>query len=150
MCNTKLIHTYIHTYIHIYIHTYSIHTHTHALGSRTPQPPLMVSCPLPPTTYRTPPLPLEIVACPRLLLLRGLGVPHFPRPLTPCGTPPLLRAFDGTDDEDDDDNDNDVEHDVKDDPIVDSRRRLEQHNIMSSITGATAGTTANKANRSLC
>ena len=30
-----------------------------------------------------------------------------------------------------------VEHDVKDDPIVDSRRRLEQHNSMSSITGAT-------------
>ena len=45
-------------------------------------------------------------------------------------------SFDGTDDEDDDDND-DVEHDVKDDPIVDSRRRLEQHNSMSSITGAT-------------
>ena len=38
----------------------------------------------------------------------------------------------------DDDND-DVEHDVKDDLIVDSRRRLEQHNIMSSTTGATAG-----------
>ena len=37
-------------------------------------------------------------------------------------------SFDGTDDEDDDDND-DVEHDVKDDPIVDSRRRLEHHNI---------------------
>ena len=32
------------------------------------------------------------------------------------------------------DND-DVQHDVKDDPIVDSRRRLE-HNIMSSITGS--------------
>ena len=90
------------------------------------------------------------------------------------GTPPLLRAesgnlhssfptrhelkclimwvvwrwcFDGTDDEDDDDND-DVEHDVKDDPIV-ARRRLEKHNIMSSITGATAGITANKANQSL-
>ena len=49
----------------------------------------------------------------------------------------------GTGDEDDDVND-DVEHDVKDDPIVDSRRRLEQHNIMSSITGATAGTTATR------
>ena len=36
-----------------------------------------------------------------------------------------------TDDENDDDND-DV-HDVKNDPIVDSRHRLE-HNIMSSIT----------------
>ena len=46
-------------------------------------------------------------------------------------------SFDGTDDEDDDDND-DVEHDVKDVLIVDSRRRLEQHNIMSSTTGATA------------
>ena len=45
-------------------------------------------------------------------------------------------SFDGTDDEDDDDTD-DVEHDVKDDPIVDSRRRLEQQNSMSSITGAT-------------
>ena len=43
--------------------------------------------------------------------------------------------FDGTDDEDDDDNDDDVQHDVKDEPIVDSRRRLE-HNIMSSITGS--------------
>ena len=32
----------------------------------------------------------------------------------------------------------DVEHDVKDDLIVNSRRRLEQHNIMSSTTGATA------------
>ena len=42
--------------------------------------------------------------------------------------------FDGTDDKDDDDND-DVQHDVKDDPIVDLRRRLE-HNIMSSITGS--------------
>ena len=42
-------------------------------------------------------------------------------------------SFDGTDDEDDDDND-DVEHDVKDDLIVDSRRRPEQHNIMSSTT----------------
>ena len=30
----------------------------------------------------------------------------------------------------------DVEHDVKDELIVDSRRRLEQHNIMSSTTGA--------------
>ena len=28
--------------------------------------------------------------------------------------------------------------DVKDDLIVDTRRRLEQHNIMSSTTGATA------------
>ena len=43
----------------------------------------------------------------------------------------------GTNDEDDDDND-DVEHDVTDDPIVDSRRRLEQHKIMSSMTSATA------------
>ena len=34
----------------------------------------------------------------------------------------------------DDDNDY-VEHDVKNDPIEDSRRRLE-HNIMSSITGS--------------
>ena len=41
-------------------------------------------------------------------------------------------SFDGTEDE------NYVEHDVKDDPIVDSHRRLEQHTIMSSITGATA------------
>ena len=40
--------------------------------------------------------------------------------------------FDGTGDEDDDGND-DVQHDVEDDPILDSRRRLE-HNIMSSIT----------------
>ena len=39
--------------------------------------------------------------------------------------------IDGADDEDDDDND-DVEHDVKADPIVDSRSRLEQHNIKSS------------------
>ena len=46
-------------------------------------------------------------------------------------------SFVGTDDEDDDDND-DVEHDVKHDMIVDSRRRLEQHNIMSSTAGATA------------
>ena len=38
-------------------------------------------------------------------------------------------SFDGTDDEDDHDND-EVQHDVKDDPIVDSRRCLEQHNIM--------------------
>ena len=37
-------------------------------------------------------------------------------------------------DEDDEDND-DVEPDVKDDLIVDSLRRLEQHNIMSSTTG---------------
>ena len=45
-------------------------------------------------------------------------------------------SFDGTDDEDDHDND-EVQHDVKDDPIVDSRSRLEQHNIMmSSITGS--------------
>ena len=42
-------------------------------------------------------------------------------------------SFDGTDDEEDDDND-DVEHDVKDDRIGDPRRRLEQHNIMSSTT----------------
>ncbi|CAE7436634.1 unnamed protein product [Symbiodinium microadriaticum] len=46
-------------------------------------------------------------------------------------------SFDGTDVEDDGNND-DVEQDVKDDLIVDSRRRLEQHNIMSSSTGATA------------
>ena len=39
-----------------------------------------------------------------------------------------------TDDEDDEDKD-DVQHDVKEDPIVDSRRRLE-HNIMRSITGS--------------
>ena len=45
----------------------------------------------------------------------------------------VAAVLDGTDDEDDDDND-DVQHDVKDDPIVDSRRRL-KHNIMSSITG---------------
>ena len=45
--------------------------------------------------------------------------------------------FDGTDDEDDAGN-HDVEHDAKDDLIVDSRRRPEQHNIMSSTTGATA------------
>ena len=45
-------------------------------------------------------------------------------------------AFDGTNDQDDADND-DVEHGVKNDPIVDSHRRLE-HNVMSSITGATA------------
>ena len=45
-------------------------------------------------------------------------------------------SFDGTDDEDDDDDD--VEHDVKDDLIVDSHRRVEKHNIMSSTTGATA------------
>ena len=49
----------------------------------------------------------------------------------------VAAAFDGTEDEDDDDND-DVEHDVKDDPIVDSRPCLERHNIMSSTTGATA------------
>ena len=42
-----------------------------------------------------------------------------------------------SDDQDDDDSD-DVEHDVKDDLIFDSCRRLEQHNVMSSITGATA------------
>ena len=46
----------------------------------------------------------------------------------------VAAVLDGTDDEDDDDND-DVQHDVKDDPIVDSRRRLE-HNIMSSTTGS--------------
>ena len=46
----------------------------------------------------------------------------------------LLILFDGTADEDDEDND-DVEPDVKDDLIVDSLRRLEQHNIMSSTTG---------------
>ena len=40
-------------------------------------------------------------------------------------------------DEDGDEND-DVEHDVKDDLIVNSRRRLKQHNIMSRTTGATA------------
>ena len=42
-------------------------------------------------------------------------------------------SVDGTADEGDDDNDN-VEHDVKDDLIVDSRRRLQLHNIMSSTT----------------
>ena len=36
----------------------------------------------------------------------------------------MAMVFDGTDDEDDDDND-DVQHDVKDDPIVDSHRRLD-------------------------
>ena len=47
--------------------------------------------------------------------------------------------FDGTGDEDDDDDDDDDDDEhVKDDLNVDSRRRLEQHNIMSSITGATA------------
>ena len=54
-------------------------------------------------------------------------------------------SFDGTDDEDDDDSD-DVEHDVKDDLIVDSRGRLEQHNIMSgtiSSRTADAGRTCN-------
>ena len=36
----------------------------------------------------------------------------------------------GTDGEAEDDDDNDdVKHDVKDDPIVDWRRRLEQHKI---------------------
>ena len=40
----------------------------------------------------------------------------------------------GTDDEDDDDTDG-VQHDVKNDPIVDSCRRLGR-NIMSSITGS--------------
>ena len=49
----------------------------------------------------------------------------------------VAATFHGTDDENDDDND-DVEHDVKDDLIVDSRRLLEQHNIMSNTTGATA------------
>ena len=44
-------------------------------------------------------------------------------------------SLDRTDDEDDDDND-DVK--AESEPIVDSRLRLEQHNIMSSITGATA------------
>ena len=50
-----------------------------------------------------------------------------------CMTMVMVAAIfiDGADDEDDDDND-EVEHDVKDDPIVDSRSRLEQHNIKSS------------------
>ena len=51
----------------------------------------------------------------------------------------VAATFDGTADEDDDGND-DVEHDVKDDLIAYPRLRLEQHNIMSSTTGATART----------
>ena len=49
-------------------------------------------------------------------------------------------SVDGTDDTDakDDDDNDDVEHDVTDDLIVDSHRLLEQHNIMSSTTGAVA------------
>ena len=43
----------------------------------------------------------------------------------------------GTDNEVEDGND-DVEHGVTDDLIVDSRRRLEQYDILSSTTGATA------------
>ena len=49
----------------------------------------------------------------------------------------VAATFGGADDEDDDDN-NDVEHDVKDDLIVDPRRRLEQLSIISSTNGATA------------
>ena len=49
----------------------------------------------------------------------------------------VVYPFDGTHNGDDDIND-DAAHDVKDDPIVESHGRLEQHNIMSSITGATA------------
>ena len=49
----------------------------------------------------------------------------------------VAAILDGTDDEDDYDND-DVEHDAKNDLVVDSRRHMEQHNIMSSTTGATA------------
>ena len=63
-------------------------------------------------------------------------MPHFsPHPCAATGPLPCSYSFLGIGDEDDDDND-DVEHDVKDAMIVDSRCRLEQHNIMSSTTGA--------------
>ena len=121
----------VYTYINIYIYIYICIL---MLSGNGPLPPLGVP--------RTPYVPHPSVRL-GVLPLHGLAVPHFRPPPHSLWYPTSAHggggscSFGGADDQDNDDSD-DVEHDVKDDPIVDSRRCLEQHNVMSSITGATA------------